>query len=363
MNKLIIVGNGFDLAHGLNTRYSDMLDFFWNDFLDECQKLNDIYTWNFRTYENTVYTLNQIARGHFNFGDFKNKYGINDTLTSAVSKFFDYNIKNEFLNVLININNIENWVDVENEYYKTLVSHLETSKKNGKIQGIKTLNESFESIKDLLKAHLLSEMKKSILLNEKIFKSILKTPQLNELPFTYSNTIHLGQILVLNFNYTDTIERLYLDELKLKVGYGENAEIIHIHGDINKFETNPMIFGYGDELDRYSKDIVDVNNSEFLRNVKSISYQFSSNYKNVLQFLSRGGFQAVIMGHSCGNSDRTLLNTIFEHENCVSIKPYYHKWDGGDNYFDIVCNIYRNFTKNSSFREKVVEKNLCETLT
>ena len=69
------------------------------------------------------------------------------------------------------------------------------------------------------------------------------------------------------------------------------------------------------------------------------------------------------MGHSCGNSDRTLLNTIFEHENCSSIKPYYHKWDGGDNYFDIVCNIYRNFTKNSSFREKVVEKNLCETLT
>ncbi|WP_365988628.1 AbiH family protein [Chryseobacterium sp. sg2396] len=30
MNKLIIVGNGFDLAHGLDTKYSDMIDFFWN---------------------------------------------------------------------------------------------------------------------------------------------------------------------------------------------------------------------------------------------------------------------------------------------------------------------------------------------
>ncbi|RMZ61332.1 hypothetical protein D1632_00110 [Chryseobacterium nematophagum] len=31
------------------------------------------------------------------------------------------------------------------------------------------------------------------------------------------------------------------------------------------------------------------------------------------------------MAHSCGNTDRTLLNTIFEHENCVSVKIFYHQ--------------------------------------
>lgn len=69
------------------------------------------------------------------------------------------------------------------------------------------------------------------------------------------------------------------------------------------------------------------------------------------------------MGHSCGNSDRTLLNTLFEHKNCVSIKPYYYqKDDGSDNYMDIVQNISRNFTDMKVMRDRVVNKTLCEPL-
>ena len=73
-----------------------------------------------------------------------------------------------------------------------------------------------------------------------------------------------------------------------------------------------------------------------------------------------------IMGHSCGNSDRTLLNTIFEHENCVSIKPFYHEWEENgekkNNYLDIVQNIYRNFTNLNLYRDRVVPKERCEPL-
>ena len=69
------------------------------------------------------------------------------------------------------------------------------------------------------------------------------------------------------------------------------------------------------------------------------------------------------MGHSCGNSDRTLLNTLFEHENCVSIKPYYYqKEDGSDNYLEIVQNICRNFTDMKLMRDRVVNKTYCEPL-
>lgn len=50
------------------------------------------------------------------------------------------------------------------------------------------------------------------------------------------------------------------------------------------------------------------------------------------------------MGHSCGNSDRTLLNALFEHKNRVSVKPFYdEKPDGTDNYIEIIQNISRNF--------------------
>ena len=46
------------------------------------------------------------------------------------------------------------------------------------------------------------------------------------------------------------------------------------------------------------------------------------------------------MGHSCGNLDRTLLNTLFEHKNCVPIKPFYYiRKDGTDNNMELVQNI------------------------
>ncbi len=66
------------------------------------------------------------------------------------------------------------------------------------------------------------------------------------------------------------------------------------------------------------------------------------------------------MGHSCGLSDRTLLNTIFEHKNCRSIKIFFHKKeDGTDNYTDIIQNISRHFNDKKLMRAKVVNKSLC----
>jgi hypothetical protein len=69
------------------------------------------------------------------------------------------------------------------------------------------------------------------------------------------------------------------------------------------------------------------------------------------------------MGHSCGISDRTLLNTIFEHKNCSSIKIFYHKMeDGTDNYSDVARNISRNFTNKPLMRKRVVNKTECKPL-
>ena len=32
MNRIIIIGNGFDKAHGLATGYKDFIDDYWTDF-------------------------------------------------------------------------------------------------------------------------------------------------------------------------------------------------------------------------------------------------------------------------------------------------------------------------------------------
>ena len=159
------------------------------------------------------------------------------------------------------------------------------------------------------------------------------------------------RIMLLSFNYTKTAKM-----------YG-NFNITHnyIHGELEKPEN--IIFGYGDELDKSYQSILDMNDNELLRYVKSVKYLETRHYHDLLEFLLAAPFQVLIMGHSCGNSDRTLLNTVFEHENCVSIKPFYHKWeDGRDNYLELVQNISRNFTNMKLFRDRVVNKEQCKTM-
>ena len=89
----------------------------------------------------------------------------------------------------------------------------------------------------------------------------------------------------------------------------------------------------------------------------------SDNYRKLLEFIEYAPYQIYIMGHSCGTSDRTMLNTLFEHRNCVSIKPfYYEKDDGSENYLEIVQNISRNFTNMKLMRDRVVNKQYCTSL-
>ena len=159
-------------------------------------------------------------------------------------------------------------------------------------------------------------------------------------------------IMLLCFNYTGTAQKY-----EQHGGYIIN----YIHGDLDHPEH--IIFGYGDELDKDYQNLLEMNDNNLLKNVKSVKYLETSCYHKMLDFLMAAPYQVFIMGHSCGNSDRTLLNTVFEHKNCVSIKPFYYKRnDGSDNYLELVQNISRNFTNMRLFRDRVVNKEQCQTI-
>ena len=162
------------------------------------------------------------------------------------------------------------------------------------------------------------------------------------------------RIMLLSFNYTKTAKKYLKQDVDV-------FSLNNIHGVIESPDS--MIFGYGDEFEDKYKKLQNLNHNECLKNIKTIRYQESDNYRKVLEFTESAPYQVYIMGHSCGNSDRTLLNTIFEHKNCISIKPYfYQKQDGTDSYIDLVQNISRNFTDMKLMRDRVVNKTYCETL-
>lgn len=418
MNRIILIGNGFDLAHGLETSYSHFIDYFWNKKIE-----------NVRNNYHGEYTDDDIYIDFRHYGHLPSIIKNYKDLTTTLNVKFKF--KNTFLSEICKEITIKKWVDIEEHYFKSLLKTLDTPEK------VIKLNEEFNSIKleleNYLEYHVNQkkiEANKSVDFNRNICYHIFNIIMLKEinrngktnltetflsnlnstvsklnseisdnlkgvlfsrfkqyLKFendVYSindvivnlniyteNIVDPGEymqlkpqtILFLNFNYTDT----YL-KYKNNIGISEFErngalrEVINIHGELNN-SNNPIIFGYGDEISVDYKTIENLNDNQYLENVKSIKYLETDNYKKLLECIEADLYQVYIMGHSCGNSDRTLLNTVFEHDNCVSIKVYYHKESvEKDNYSDVVRNISRNFTDKKKMRDRVVNKMYCGPL-
>jgi hypothetical protein len=202
------------------------------------------------------------------------------------------------------------WVDIEKEYYQQVLSLLKTHKSKGDYEEIGKLNEDFEKIKNALEKYLERVVNQGIILDEYIKHNIYDNIEPNEITsignnirkqagdIEQRNTIRnirnheriedLSQsqddkiylkpksILFLNFNYSPTAKQ-YLN------GEGE-SEILHIHGELNN-PDNPIIFGYGDELDDKYPSIEKTNDNRFLENMKYIKYMRTDNHKKLLNFI------------------------------------------------------------------------------
>lgn len=344
MNRILIIGNGFDIVHGKKTGYKDFLRWYWKQKLlpyddihnETDEKLCSVSCMNF----NERRVLSKKIEDEKDFLQIIKELSDNQFITYK-SKFFK----------IINDGAIcKTWCGIENDYYSCLKSLV----REDDFEGVVNLNIELNIIKERLSEYLKSLdfhdcQKDGIKAN---FEALCKDVEISEEwkgkgILADEKNHDIERILVLNFNYTNTPE-LYIDEKKA------NVDIVYIHGSL----SNPkgMIFGYGDELDEDYNMIVRKNRNEYLNNFKSIRYLETYDYHKVLSFMNVAPFQVYIMGHSCGNSDRTLLNTIFEHDNCVSIKPLYHKTNNGDSYIDLVQNISRNFTNAKKMRDRVVNK-------
>lgn len=417
MNRIILIGNGFDLAHpGLHTSYKEFLNNYWKDVTNKIDKVNKP-----GTFETTEFTLDHL---------FKPLYeGVHDIRNTSEYKKIKF--INLFLKEITERSNLKDWVDIENEYYRLLKKSYKTKSLPGQLGDITKLNLDFGQIQKLLIKYLINEVnsfrkdQSDIRLEEsirsKIYsefklrdftedflnqKAIIEFKNLREntetleeglISFNNLNKVkqkmieHLGKdkslkrirelflsdlandifdlkpknILFLSFNYTPT-ELIYMDRERFSASKFEKyndirTQSIHIHGNIK--DENSIIFGFGDELDDDYKSIENLNDNRYLENIKSIKYLDSDNYKRLLQFINSDEYQIFIFGHSCGISDRTLLNSLFEHKNCVSIKPFYYKRkDETNNYGDIVKNISRSFNDKILMRDKVVNKMYCEPL-
>ncbi|MFN8296603.1 MAG: AbiH family protein [Chitinophagales bacterium] len=358
MNRLILIGNGFDLAHGLKTSYKD----FFVDYLKDCikqacyseRKYIDNRTYYEMWYDDILIKINSPLKPSSNNVSFLSHINSLETISDIIKFSSDYNVtilgrnNNKFSNNLLNECITKNWVDIERLYYeelkKCLIQYNKDKDYNGKtpIGNLVHLNNQLDFIKDKLKEYLTKVQPEGVQRIDEIEKIIYNSHPVTNTP---------NKILFLNFNYTNIAEK-YVKTI--------TADLINIHGQLLDI-FNEIIFGYGDEVDKNYKEIEDLNENEFFKHIKSFDYFKTSNYKNLLRFINDDLFEVFVMGHSCGLSDRTLLNSIFEDKNCQSIKIFDYRKDP-NNYRDKTYEISRHFRDKESMRRKIVELEKCSPM-
>ena len=170
----------------------------------------------------------------------------------------------------------------------------------------------------------------------------------------------------INFNYTYLLNHYYQT---MPYEWLEKSSFFNIHGVLDgddKDDRQKMIFGYGDEKNKHYLQFEDREApKEAYELIKSYKYLEAQTYQKIIRLLNDKPFQVVLMGHSCGDSDRTFLRTVFNHDNCLSIKTYYYKnpKTETDDYFEKSLAISMCFDDKEKFREKVLNKIDCEPMS
>lgn len=452
MNRLILIGNGFDLAHGMKTGYNHFIEYLWGEIFKELCEISRSSPGNLierkDKFDLIKFKHSEIERKEDciiikvkNATTIYKVIQVNDSANSTENirelliDTLKFNYYNKFFEIITKGYITKNWSDVEADYYKA----LKEAHKVGK-ESVKTLNKEFNCIKELLKNYLNTQMlssKNEDIINliyspissedvslgswdvyvgnvysklkqcydnptQKLY-SFFGTPYKNELDrikskcstkenshngeapidleklrtevkslletkskLTYFHPFFLEaeRIMLLNFNYTyteDPYEKYAYQSLNSK----DMVDTCHIHGTLDDAH-NHMIFGYGDEEADEYKELENSNIPGLLENVKSINYLEASNYRKMERFIESGPYQIFLMGMSCGLADRTMLRKLFQHKNCLSIKPFYYEWEESGakktNYTEIIQNVSRCFSDKDLLRSIVVNRQYCEAL-
>lgn len=330
MSRIIIIGNGFDLAHGLKTSYKDLMEFIKDKTNPQSQKIDH--------YSDGCGGIHHIFKNKENpYISFKYNSSNREFTYSDCSK----NNSIYFKTLFQNFNQNQNWSDLETLYFK-LISEQKTN-----LQNIKLINTEFDYLKELIEDYLTNEIESKIENQDFISDNILHC----------SDRASDSILAIINFNFTNKIINNYINNLKNNnKHFHSNFRLINIHGELNN-PTNPIIFGYGDDNSDKYKEIQNTENNELLINFKTFQYLRNNNYKNAIGILDRDyGIKVEIIGHSCGMTDKSLLKSIFEHPNVTSVEYRYHSNE--NHFFDNLYNMSRIFSENTMMRSKVIDFDL-----
>lgn len=297
--KILLIGNGFDLAHGLPTAYKDFLkyctDIRQQMFLNDNSPLYEAYT-------------------HIRY-----------------NTWVDY-----FLNCQSYIG--ENWIDFESEISRVIRAldearfqtfqggsvHTLTEKEQNTLSSIK--NASKKSIYDIYQdvetidqftTFLNTELERLIRALEIYITTVINN---QEILCRIPDIERIDPDRVLSFNYSNTYERIY--------GKGKSVEYDFIHGKAlpsHTLETSSLVLGIDEYLTGEDKN----NELQFLSFKKYYQRIYKSTGNAYLDWVADIQEQPLlrhilyIYGHSLDVTDKDVLKMLICNDS-VHTKIFYH---------------------------------------
>ncbi len=355
---VLIVGNGFDLAHSLPTKYIDFLEFckrvevIWSfmggDNETQC-RISFQRTWIDNW--NTVKSIKEYVSDAFQKrkwkGTIPNQYiELEDEILSEIHMLIYKNTWYSYLNHIYKLRNIkgENWIDFESEicYIIQQVDRNCDNLDENAAEVFKNLRGEKNAKINLYVKYFNKRVEESDLKPDKINVRIFRKIAYEDLEkITRALELYLGKFIdviqidkhipeidkikpdyVISFNYTNTYERVY-----------NNATVFHIHGNCNAgrpADKNNMVLGIdeywkGDDRDihtnftifkKFAQRIQKHTGIENYKYMKEINTFFEKNKErwqgngDIITTHPIGISYVYIFGHSLDVTDKDILSGI-----------------------------------------------------
>ncbi len=372
MMNILIIGNGFDLAHGLPTKYSDFLGFL--------KKFSYIYNENLEgrnRQRQTVIFKDLDERVQEYLSDDKRITNKDDKLMKELYSLSVNNIWINHLEECITKNKLkgENWIDFESEisevvraleYLKKInKDRVKNSKFNVDIDDNEMYDKACQFINKMKeKGYKVLEM--TNFETENFYDSTAKKV-INKLNNHLNGLIRcleiyledvVGNIKIetklidiysiskidklISFNYTDTFKRIYDEE--------QNIEYDYIHGKLDtsrNVDENNMVLGIDEYLDGDDKN-KELDFIQFKKYFQRIHKKTGCQYKNWIPKLKSSinivnekssyfNHNIYIYGHSLDITDKDILKELIMLPKTQTTIFYYDKND----YAQKIANLVR----------------------
>lgn len=344
--KILIIGNGFDLAHELPTKYTDFLEFISKVESFKRLAFKDVNEYNEDLHKNQK--LNEFVKSYI-----KSAFSKKDNPDKILQELFDLSKDNYWIECFRNMKGYQNegWINFESEISNAIQNFEEfcrldkktnLSKVNNETQKIiglakrfidkeKVLNMAGDVDCYIYEKRLLGDLNQLIRCLEIYLEDCLGKFKIE---YVSPDIMDINFDKILSFNYTDTYKKVYEP-------YRKANEYDFIHGKaniLNAIETNNMVLGIDEYLDDELRD-KDTTFIEFKKYYQRIHKKTGCSYKDWITEIKKATsekHEIYIFGHSLDVTDKDVIRELIDNENVRTTIFYSNKKAYGNQIANLV---------------------------